>query len=103
MRSIVFSTATLFYCAATAVASHPDKLKLHGVPHKAAAASLAIQKGKGRASKLLFHEGHKKKLPAPLKVREDPLHDPDRRLMQKGSIRGGKMEDSTQRKRFPQD
>ena len=45
----------------------------------------------------------RKKLPAPLKVKEDPPHDPDRRLVQKGSIRGGKMEDSTQRKRFPRD
>ena len=49
MRS-VFSTVTFFYFVATAMASQPDKLKLYGVPRNAAAASLAVQKAKGKAS-----------------------------------------------------
>jgi hypothetical protein len=104
MRFITaFSTATLFSFVATALASQPDKLKLDGVPRKAAAASLAVQKAKGKASKLLFHEGHKKNLLTPPKVKKDSSHDPDRRLTQEGSIRGGKMEDSTQHKQSLQD
>jgi hypothetical protein len=101
MRS-VFSAVTFFYFVATALASQPDKLKLYGVPRKAAAASLAVQKAKGKANKLLFHEGHKKKLPPPPKVKKE-FHDPDRRLTQEGSIRGGNKEVSTQHKRSLQD
>ena len=90
-----------FYCIAMAVASQPNKLKLRGVPCKAAAASLAIKKGKGRDCKLLFCEGHKKKLPTRPKVNKGS-HDPDHCLMQKGSICSRKTEDSTLHKHVPQ-
>lgn len=62
---------------ATAVASQPDKFKLYGVGKENLPTSLKTQN---------------------IKVKKDS-NDPDRRLMQEGSIRGGKMKGSIQRKR----
>jgi hypothetical protein len=62
MRS-VFSTATLFYFLATAVASQPDKLKLYGVPSKAAAASLAIQKDRAKLASYSSTRNTRKNFP----------------------------------------
>lgn len=96
MRLInVFSTATFFYCIATAWATQPDKVKLYGVSRNAAAAASRTP------------QGHMKSLPAPIKTRtikvKKDSDDPDRRLTQKGSIRGEQMDDHVQRKRSLED
>jgi hypothetical protein len=96
MRLInVFSTATFFYCIATAWASQPDKVKLYGVSRNAAAAASRTP------------QGHMKSLPAPIKTRtikvKKDSDDPDRHLTQKGSIRGEQTDDHVQRKRSLED
>lgn len=57
----------------------------------------------GSASRLLFNEGHHRNLPTSLKIPSTEVNkdsdDSDRRLMQEGSIRGGKTKESIQRKR----
>jgi hypothetical protein len=123
MRSITIFTSAFFYYAATAGASQPAKVELHGVP-RSAVALRTVQKGrkanlKGLAS--LVQPTHEKDVHVVVKVGSSKLlfngtslktentkvkkdaDNSDRRLGQKGSIRGGNTKDSVQRERSLQD
>lgn len=95
MRSIAIFTSALFYFAATAVALQPGKVELHGVPRNAVAFR-TLQKGKRDKPNLKGLDSLVKT--EKIKVKKD-FNDSDRRLAQKGSIRGGNKKDSIQRER----
>jgi hypothetical protein len=99
MRSIAIFTSAFFYCAATAVASQPAKIELHGVSRNAVALR-TVQKGKGDKPTLKGPVSLVKT--EKIKVKKD-TDNSDRRLGQKGSIRGGNNKDSVQRERSLQD